>query len=59
MWTGVNQARAVLTSNLLRQASMLAYIDVFFLLAVASAVMIPLVMMMKSNKPGAAGGPAH
>ena len=56
---GMNQARGVLTSMLLRQASMLAYIDVFFVLAVSSAVMIPLVMMMKSNKPGAGGGAGH
>ena len=56
---GMDQARGMFTSMLLRQASMLSYIDVFFVLAVSAAVMIPLVMMMKSNKPGAGGGAAH
>ena len=55
---GTAQARGVLDSMLLRQSMMLAYVDAFFLLAVSTVVMIPLVLLMKSNKPGS-GGAAH
>ncbi len=53
---GTDQARGVLNSMLLRESSMLAYIDAFYVLAVAAVVMIPLVMLMKSNKAGKGGG---
>ena len=56
---GTDQARGVLNSLLLRQSSMLAYIDAFYVLAVSALVMIPLVMLMRSNKTGAGGGGMH
>ncbi|HWE01354.1 MAG TPA: DHA2 family efflux MFS transporter permease subunit [Tepidisphaeraceae bacterium] len=39
-----------------RQAQMLAYIDVFWLLSIFCAAMIPMLFLMKKNKPGAAPG---
>jgi DHA2 family multidrug resistance protein len=46
------QARRMLYQTVLRQAQMLAYIDAFWLLAVGCACMIPLVFILKKNKPG-------
>ncbi|MDB5172885.1 MAG: Inner rane component of tripartite multidrug resistance system [Phycisphaerales bacterium] len=53
------KAQGMLFNIVQRQASMLAYIDVFLVLAIASAVMIPVVLLMKSNKPGQGGGAVH
>jgi DHA2 family multidrug resistance protein len=53
---GTDQARGVLNSLMLRQSSMLAYIDAFYVLAVSALVMVPLVLLMRSNKPGKGGG---
>ncbi len=50
------KSRAMIYAMVQRQGQMLAYIDVFWLLAVGCACMIPLLLLMKPNKPGA--GPA-
>ena len=49
----MHKAYGLLQGNLLRQASMLAYIDNFWLLGVAILVMVPLVFLMK--RPPEAG----
>jgi DHA2 family multidrug resistance protein len=46
------QAYGLVASTLNRQATMLAYIDNFWILATAIGVMIPLVFLMKKAKPG-------
>jgi DHA2 family multidrug resistance protein len=46
------QAYALLQGTVIRQATMLAYIDCFWLLAVAILCMIPTVFLMKKSKPG-------
>jgi len=46
------QAYALIESTVQRQATMLAYLDDFRLLAVAILVMIPLVFLIKKGKPG-------
>ena len=51
-----HQAQAVLYGELLRQSSMVAYVDVFRLLAWVCVGLIPLMFFMKPIKPGA--GPA-
>src|SRR5579863_2990224 len=43
---------AILQANLVRQATMLAYIDNFRLLGVAILLMIPMIFLMKKGKPG-------
>jgi len=43
---------AILQANLFRQATMLAYIDNFWLLGVAILLMVPMVFLMKKTKPG-------
>jgi len=48
------KAYALVQATLLRQSSMLAYIDNFWLLGVAVAAMIPLVLLMRRSQPGAA-----
>jgi DHA2 family multidrug resistance protein len=54
------QAQGLLYGNLLRQASMLAYVDAFWLLGCTFLAMIPLMFLMKSAKPHGAGSPpAH
>jgi MFS transporter, DHA2 family, multidrug resistance protein len=46
------QAYGLVVANLGRQATMLAYIDNFWMLAIAIGAMIPLVFLMKRVKPG-------
>ena len=52
----LHKAYGLLQANFFRQASMLAYIDNFWLLGVAILVMAPLVFLMK--RPGTGGGMA-
>jgi len=42
-----------------RQASMLAYIDVFWFFAIGSITIMPLILLMKKNEPGAGPMGAH
>src|SRR6202171_2835983 len=46
------QAYALIQGTVARQATMLAYIDCFWLLGVAIMAMIPMVFLMKKSKPG-------
>jgi MFS transporter, DHA2 family, multidrug resistance protein len=46
------QAYGMMAFNLNRQATMLAYVDNFWILGVCVAVMIPFVFLMKKVKPG-------
>jgi len=48
----MHKAYALLQANVFRQASMLAYIDNFWLLGVAILVMAPLVFLMKRPRTG-------
>src|SRR5713226_4598299 len=50
----MHRAYALLQGSVLRQASMLAYIDNFWLLGVAILVMVPLVFLMKRPRTGGA-----
>jgi len=46
------QAYALIQGTIQRQATMLAYIDCFWLLGVAIMCMVPMVFLMKKSKPG-------
>jgi DHA2 family multidrug resistance protein len=46
------QAYALIQGTVQRQATMLAYIDDFRLLAIAILLMVPLVFLIKKGKPG-------
>ncbi len=48
------QANGLIYGMVQRQASMLAFVDVFWLLGVTFLVMIPLLFLMKKTKPHAA-----
>jgi MFS transporter, DHA2 family, multidrug resistance protein len=48
----LHKAYALLQGNFFRQATMLSYIDNFWLLGVAILVMVPLVFLMKRPKTG-------
>ena len=50
-------ATGAIYGQLIKQSQTLAYLDVLFLLAVFSAVMVPLVLLTKKPRPGA--GMAH
>ncbi len=52
------QAQAIIYRELLRQSSMLAYIDVYRLLSYLCIAMIPLMFLMRRSRPGAAQAPA-
>jgi DHA2 family multidrug resistance protein len=54
-----HQAEAVLYGDLLRQSSMVAYIDVFRLLAWLCVALIPLMFFMKPARPSAGAPPVH
>jgi DHA2 family multidrug resistance protein len=46
------QAYALIESTVQRQATMLAYIDNFWLLGISIMAMIPVVFLMRKGKPG-------
>jgi MFS transporter, DHA2 family, multidrug resistance protein len=46
------QAYGVVTGTIIRQASVLAYVDCFYILAIVFGAMVPLVFMMRKAKPG-------
>jgi MFS transporter, DHA2 family, multidrug resistance protein len=51
-WEASRQAYGMMAFMLDRQATVLAYLDCFFLLAVAALIMLPFVFLMKKVKPG-------
>jgi DHA2 family multidrug resistance protein len=53
------QAQALLYGQLLRQSSMLAFVDVFRALAWICLGLIPLMLLMKPTKRGGATPPVH
>jgi DHA2 family multidrug resistance protein len=53
------QAQAVLYGEMLRQSSMVAYVDVFRLLAWLCVGLIPLMFFMKPIKPRSETPPMH
>ena len=56
----LNQAHGLVYGNLIRQASMLAYIDSFWLLGLTFLAMIPFMFLMKKIQlRGATAVPAH
>jgi DHA2 family multidrug resistance protein len=56
----LNQAHGLVYGNLIRQASMLAYTDAFWLLGLTFLAMIPFMFLMKKTQPrGAPTAPAH
>jgi DHA2 family multidrug resistance protein len=56
----LNQAHGLLYGNLIRQATMLAYIDSFWLLGLTFLAMIPFMFLMKRIQlRGAPAVPAH
>ena len=50
--TALQQAYAMMQANVIRQATMLAYIDNFWLLGVVIACLIPCVFLIRKPKPG-------
>ena len=55
----LSQANGLLYGEMLRQAAMLSYIDVFWWLAATCLVMIPLMFLMKKMRPGKTPVPVH
>ncbi|HEX5230471.1 MAG TPA: DHA2 family efflux MFS transporter permease subunit [Bryobacteraceae bacterium] len=53
-----HQAQAMMYGQLLRQSSMISYINVFRVLAWICVALIPLMFVMKPSKPRAGGGGA-
>src|SRR6202522_2792706 len=50
--TALQQAYAMMQANVIRQSTMLAYIDNFWLLGIVIACLIPCVFLIKKTKPG-------
>ena len=50
--TATQKAYAMLQTNVIRQATMLAYVDCFWLLGVVIMCLVPVVFLMKKAKPG-------
>ena len=54
------QAQALLYNEMLRQSAMVAYVDVFRVLAWVCVALIPLMFFMKPTKPRAgSSAPVH
>jgi hypothetical protein len=51
----VHQAQGLVYGNLVRQATMQAFVDTFWLLGLTFLAMIPLMFFMKTAKPRPAG----
>lgn len=54
-----NKSYAMLSGLVNRHAAMMSYVDCFWVLAIAFALMVPLALMMKNNRGGAGGVPVH
>jgi DHA2 family multidrug resistance protein len=52
-------ARGMIYGNLLRQSSMLAYVDVFWMLGAVCLALIPLMFLMRKTAPGRKPAPMH
>jgi DHA2 family multidrug resistance protein len=52
--TATQKAYAMLQANVVRQATMLGYVDCFWLLGVVIICLVPVVFLMKKAKPGGA-----
>jgi DHA2 family multidrug resistance protein len=50
--TALQQAYAMIQANVIRQATMLAYIDNFWFLGIVIGCLIPCVFLIKKSKPG-------
>jgi DHA2 family multidrug resistance protein len=50
-----NQARGLMWSQVIKQSTMLAFLDAFYFLMILIICVMPLVFLLKKNKPG--GGP--
>src|SRR3981081_3460462 len=50
--TALQQAYAMVQANVIRQSTMLAYVDIFWLLGVISFCLIPCVFLIRKPKPG-------
>lgn len=57
--TAAQRASAILYGELQRQANMLAFIDVFWILGVVCLGMISLMLLIKSAPRGEVGASAH
>jgi DHA2 family multidrug resistance protein len=55
----LNQAQGLVYGNLIRQATMQAFVDAFWLLGLTFLCMIPLMFLMKKAKPHAGPVAAH
>jgi DHA2 family multidrug resistance protein len=51
-WEAARQAQGMVAGRIDQQATVLAYIDCFWLLGIAALTMIPFVFLMKRVKPG-------
>ncbi len=52
-WTATYQGLAAIYGIVQRQATMMAYIDIFWIVTVAYALMLPFIFLMKPKKGGA------
>lgn len=57
--TALQQAHGLLYGELVRQASMVSYVNVFWILAITCLAMIPLMFIMKKMRPGRGAAPVH
>ena len=52
-------AYQALYNQLVQQATMLTYVDIFYVLGIGAGLMVPLVFLLKSVKPGEGGEGGH
>ena len=54
-----NRALGMIYGRILQTASAQAYIDVIRMMGIATLCMLPLILLMRKNDPGAASAPVH
>jgi DHA2 family multidrug resistance protein len=59
MAMAAQQAQGILYGELQRQAAMLAFIDVYWILGMVCLAMIPLMFLMKRSRPHSTSPLAH
>ena len=56
---GSHRSVALIYARLQQQAGMLAYVDCYYVMAIAFATLIPFVFLLKPIKPGKSAAPVH
>jgi DHA2 family multidrug resistance protein len=55
----LHQAQAQLYAIVQTQAAVLSYVDAFWVVGAVSVAMLPMLLLLRKNRPGASAAPVH